>query len=307
LIEVVAATADSLDVFARVGGDEARQLRVRAFLAEIFELGECGPGWCFLAVREGQAIARVAFVAMLPFRGEMELYLLALPEADDALAVGQALIRAGIAAVDRPLHHLRLAFETADPRAADKAALAAGLGWPLIQEKIRYERGPGVPLPAPAGFTFRSYDDVGEPAFTAAVARVIAGTRDRGLADDVAEQGVDSAARAEVAQLRHLDGRTAWWELAYAADGQLVGLVLPQVLDRDMGVLNLVGVVPEARGRGVAHALVARGTTTLASADLPLARVIADVDAENPAMARALLKAGYAEKARRWVYRGTLA
>lgn len=304
MIEIVAATADTLDAFARVGGDEARQVRVRAFLDEIFELGECGPGWCFQAMRDGAAIARVAFLAMPPFDGEMELSLLALPEGPDAVAVGAALIRGGIAGVDRPLAHLRLAFETADPRAADKAALARALGWPLVQEKIRFERAPG-PVPAPAGYTWRSCADVGEPAFTAAVARVMADTRDRGLAADVAEKG-DAAALAEVATLKHLDPRTDRWELAYDADGQLVGLIVPQVIDRDMGVLNLVGVLPEVRGRGVAHALVARGTATLAAAGLPLARIVADVDAENPAMARALLRAGYAEKARRWVFRGLL-
>lgn len=307
LIDIVAATTDTLDAFARVGGDEIRQVRVREFLDDIFELGECGPGWCFLAVRDGVPIARVAFVAMLPYRGEMELYLLALPDGPDAVAVGEALVRGGIAGVDRPLDHIRLGFETADPRAADKTALAEAMGWPLVQEKIRYARSSPAAPPAPRpGITFRGFDDVGEVAFTQAVARATAGTLDRGLAEEVAEHGLEAAARAHVAELKHLDRRTGWWELAYDADDELVGLIVPQVLDRDMGVLNLVAVMPEARGRGVAHALVARGVATLEAAGLPIERVVADVDAQNPAMGQALLAAGFSEKARRWVHRGLL-
>lgn len=282
-LTIHAMTSTTMDAFAAVGSDAARAERVAAFMREIFALGECRPAWCFVAERDGVAIARVAFVSFPPDYTEFELYVLVLPDTPDAVTVGKALVQGG-----KQAPTLRLAFDPTDPRAADKRALAEALGWPLVQEKVRYTRTTDA-HPVVAALTFRSFDDVGEATFTAAVARILQATADRGLQTQTAA--------AQVAELRHLDGRTHGWELAYDGDN-MVGLIVPQVLDGDMGVLNLVGVLPEARGRGYAKALVARGLLTLA----PEARIVADVDPQNPSMAAALRYNGFTETSRREVY-----
>jgi len=110
---------------------------------------------------------------------------------------------------------------------------------------------------------------------------VSAGTLDRRIGDDDI-----------FADLQGLEHEPGWWELAYAPDGALVGLVMP-ALAPSMATIGYVGVVPEQRGRGHVHALLARGSATLAR--IGRRPVRADTDTRNTPMADAFRRAGWRE------------
>jgi ribosomal protein S18 acetylase RimI-like enzyme len=57
----------------------------------------------------------------------------------------------------------------------------------------------------------------------------------------------------------------AWWQLAYAPEGELIGLVMPA---EPPGFLTVfyVGVVPGMRGQGYVEDLLTAGTATLLEA-----------------------------------------
>ena len=94
-----------------------------------------------------------------------------------------------------------------------------------------------------------------------------------------------------------------WWELAYAPDGELVGLVMP-ARNPTSPVVDYIGVVPEHRGKGYVDELLARGAATLLSAGAEQIR--ADTDTANAPMADAFRRAGYAEFAGRREYEADL-
>ena len=108
------------------------------------------------------------------------------------------------------------------------------------------------------------------------------------------------AARELFALLQKLEHRPGWWELAYAPDGDLVGLLMPAEVPA-AGTIGYIGVVPEHRGRGYVDGLLARATAALHSASLE--RIVADTDLANAPMAAAFDRAGYTRFATRREYR----
>ena len=91
----------------------------------------------------------------------------------------------------------------------------------------------------------------------------------------------------------------SWWQLAYAADGELVGLVMPS-RNPTFAVIGYIGVVPEQRGHGYIDDLLAQATATLAASGASAIR--ADTDVANLPMAHAFQRAGYQQFATRREY-----
>jgi ribosomal protein S18 acetylase RimI-like enzyme len=91
-----------------------------------------------------------------------------------------------------------------------------------------------------------------------------------------------------------------WWELAYAEDDALVGVIM-SARNPGSAVVAYVGVVPDQRGRGFAAQLVRRGTEQLVVAGADEIR--GDCDLDNVAMVKAFQRAGYEQTARRRSFR----
>ena len=92
----------------------------------------------------------------------------------------------------------------------------------------------------------------------------------------------------------------SWWELAYDADDNLVGLVMPARSPTFL-TIGYIGIVPEQRGHGYVNDLLARGTATLRAASGDDA-IRADTDLDNAPMAAAFERAGYRRFATRREY-----
>jgi YD repeat-containing protein len=146
---------------------------------------------------------------------------------------------------------------------------------------------------------FQSLLEVGEDAFLAAIARVSEGTLDRRIAQDSLEKGPGQDARDLFALLQQLEHEPEWWQLAYTADGRLVGLHMPATTTT-AATIGYIGVVPEQRGQGYIDDLLAQITRILALADAE--RIVADTDLGNFPMAEAFRRAGYTQFGRRREY-----
>jgi RimJ/RimL family protein N-acetyltransferase len=149
------------------------------------------------------------------------------------------------------------------------------------------------------GLVFRPLPEVGEDAFFAAFAATHEGTRDAWLRRQIEKHGLDSAARAEFEDYKEFDHLPEWWELAYTADDELAGVIMP-ARNPTSAVIGHVGVMPQQRGRGFAAQLVRRGTGVLLASGAEEVR--ADCDSDNVAMVKAFERAGYAQIARRRTY-----
>ncbi|MGK9165191.1 GNAT family N-acetyltransferase [Inquilinus limosus] len=291
-----------LAAFVSAATDPAHLDDVRRYVDDLLGKGALRRDWCFLAERDGQAVGRIAFWTLPGSAAPSDIVLFDLPwSAPEAEAIGAAMLRQ---AADRARslgagalgHVLDTPLQAPQWQAEPdrRRALLTGSGFAILRETVRFELDPGTPAPSAAGgLVFRSMAEVGEAAFRAATDRVTAGTLDRRIGDEDI-----------FADMQGLEHEPGWWELACEPDGTLVGLVMP-ALAPSMATIGYVGVVPEKRGRGHIHTLLARGTATLAR--IGRWPVKADADTRNTPMANAFRRAGWREFAIRTEFERPLA
>jgi len=273
-----------------------------AFLAWLDALwldGRSAPGLCFVAESENTTLASVVFwrhadmAHVEHIRGSEETCATLLA------AVGPALSAQGIR---------RIWAESVTPPTSDERHTAVARIFPAAEMRalapgVRIEIDPTTVEPArDSTLVFRDFDEVGRGAFIDAMARCTTATLDPQIARDVVELGGRGDAEQRIDRLLQLESDRAWWQLAYSADGDLAGMVLPNIAGGH--VIGFVGVVPHWRGRGIAQDLVRTATATLAAAGAT--RVRADASTANEPMVRAFEAVGYRPFATRQVWERTL-
>jgi ribosomal protein S18 acetylase RimI-like enzyme len=259
------------------------------------------PEWSWVALRDGQIAARVAFNgppdAKLPFAmGSLEI-----GTRPDRVETGLALVRTAYAAMTgggtgeggRPEYRQFLPVDWhqhADMRAAvnDRRTVArlAGLRFLVERVELRWPTEPGAALPPrPGRLTFRP---VGDDAEVLAVVRgTLEGTLDAHARRDVARAGVESAARAIVEEL---PGPRSLVRLAYDPTGSCVGITVPGL--RPWGPdISYVGVLPEHRANGYADELLLEASHLLVEGGAT--EIVAATDVGNTPMAAAFARCGY--------------
>ncbi len=160
------------------------------------------------------------------------------------------------------------------------------LGFHLRTEGYRYEwRSDRRLPPLSARLRFRTLKQVGVGAWRDADAHVRQGSLDP---------------PDEVRSPRDLPNTAIWWRLAYDSEGHLVGLVQPGEKIEGGATIEWIGVVPEQRGRGYVHELLAAGMATLTAAGAD--KIRADTHMRNRAMQRAFRQAGFDRLGARWWY-----
>jgi GNAT superfamily N-acetyltransferase len=259
------------------------------------------PEWSWVALRDGQVVARVAFSgqpeAELPFvMGSLEL-----GTRPDRVETGVALVRAAYAAMTgggtgddgRPEYRQFLPVDWrqhAGMRAAvaDRRTVArlAGLRFLVERVELRWTAASGAPLPPrPGRLAFRSVRDDAE--VLAVVRGTLGGTLDAHARRDVARFGLDAAARAIVDEL---PGPRSLARLADDPAGSCVGITVPGLGPWGPD-LAYVGVLPEHRGNGYANDLVLEASHLLAEGGAT--EVGAATDVGNAPMAAAFARCGY--------------
>lgn len=266
--------------------------------------------WTWLAEQDDAIVARAVWWG--PGSGRYPQVLDCLHVSDSVphwADLAAALIRAGHQAFRRagaphpPRYELRLPNAwRASPDVSQafrwrrEAAARAGLAEEL--ERIRFEWTPAAGLPRSTGrLVFRPEPD--DEAFVGVFRQVAVGSLDVITRRDVAAGGADRQARADFALYRDMPGDRGWWRLAYTADGQLAGMILPN-RNPYGAVVGYLGVLPGMRGHGYIHDLLAETTRFHAARGEP--RITATTDTTNRPMAAAFRRAGYQETGIRYVF-----
>ncbi len=174
------------------------------------------------------------------------------------------------------------------------------IGFKIQRETYRFEWNDKAALSAIShDLIFRTFTEAGEARFVEAIKRVTEGTLDRRSQRDRELLGEEMEAQSMFEDLTKMEYDPAWWQLAYAHDGQLIGLVMP-AKSPTFATIGYIGVVPEYRGKGFIRLLLHHGTETLINAGETAIR--ADTDVNNIPMANAFRKIGYVQFCNRREY-----
>jgi RimJ/RimL family protein N-acetyltransferase/predicted N-acetyltransferase YhbS len=302
--------ANELDLFVESGGAPEHRREVKSYIEVMFAAGSMRPEWCFVLKDGDGAVGRVALWTLPKAEQPLDAVLLEVPWENGRLEMGERLLgdvlkEARSLGVEEIGHVLDAppVWPQYQRFPEERAELLGRAGFAPKRATVRFEWSDG-PLPEASGrLVFRALEEVGEEAFVDAVARVTEGTLDRDMSEEKEKQGPLKAAREFFEEEQDMEYEPGWWELAYAPEGDLVGLIMP-ARNPTSPVIDYIGVVPERRGEGYVDDLLARGAATLLSAGAEQIR--ADTDTANAPMADAFRRAGYAEFARRREYEADL-
>ncbi len=283
-------------------GVGARSKPIEKYLAD----GDYEPGRLWVAERDGEFIARLAFWAPdgpVPWSADYFDFV-----GDDGVEVGAALMRAAYAALvppdystpphsegGRPDYHLFLPAdwnERADARrdAADRIAAAERAGLVRFVERLNLHWTPDDGLPPrshrlrfePAADRYEELVDV--------MMRVNTSTLDAYTRRDIERWGERPTVERMIADADGLpSGNRRWWRLAYTPDGAAVGFTMP--VTASAPTHWYLGVVPEHRGHRYSDDLVAETLHTLAAEGVPLISDATDV--ANTPMAATFARCRY--------------
>jgi RimJ/RimL family protein N-acetyltransferase/GNAT superfamily N-acetyltransferase len=296
-----------LEDFARVAGDE-HAAEQRAYATSLLEQGTTRTDWCYVVESDEGLAGRMALWTLPHVNKPLAIVL--LDARDDGVAAALLEHAIGVArdagsetlgsVLDQPAQPPQWQV---DPERRHRWFSRAGFA--MRRATSRWEHAADVRAPAGSDrLRFRGLLEVGDAAFAAAVERVSTDSLDRYIRSERVRLGSAGEARQLIAGLRELDHQPAWWELAYDKSDALVGLVMP-ALAPGFGTIGYIGVVPEQRGRGYIHELLARGTTTLFGTGMPILR--ADTDLDNTPMAAAFERGGWSSTGTRREYEVRLA
>jgi RimJ/RimL family protein N-acetyltransferase len=305
--------ADELDLFVKAAGAPDHRREVERYQQTMFAAGSMRPEWCFVTQEEeeGRPLGRVAFWTLPGMDEPFALVLLDIPWEGDYMGVGTRLLggvlneacKLGAKEIEHVIDAPPMPPQF-QHHPEKRVELLEGAEFAFRRETGRFEWRGGEPSGASGRLSLGALDEVGEDAFVDAIRRVSEGTLDREIREECESLGPEAAAREFFEDARRVKHDRSWWRLAYAAKGELVGLVMPAEPPAFLTIFY-VGVVPEMRGRGYVDDLLAAGTATLLEArrsdgnEKPLR---ADTDVANAPMAAAFERAGWARFAERREY-----
>ncbi|WP_055669572.1 GNAT family N-acetyltransferase [Desnuesiella massiliensis] len=166
------------------------------------------------------------------------------------------------------------------------------VGFDVTQEKKSFvwEKGNYINKISEKLF-LKSLQEVNSEEYINAIEQVTEGTLDSDDLECIGEFGSKQAAINYFNLLKDIHFDNNWWKLAYTRDDELIGLVVPQKLNDDVGAINYIGVVPAKRGRGYVKDLIIEGIRILNENGIK--KVIADIDVKNYPLEKALIEEGF--------------
>jgi ribosomal protein S18 acetylase RimI-like enzyme len=261
----------------------------RHWLLDLWSAKHSAPGRCFVACKPDGGAFSGAIVYWGPPSRPQHLEHIRVSPVHTGPAVRRRLIKESVRLLGSNGFRTVFVLLVSPPLSIGqvqrwKAELTT-LGFHLRTHGYRYEWRSKEGLVRPVGgLRFVTLEEAGERAWRNADRRVRRGS-------------LDAPDRTPVGSV--LPDTANWWRLAYDRSGSLVGLVQPGLTESG-ATIEWIGVVPEQRGRGHVHELLAGGMAVLSEAGADTIR--AETHVQNRAMQRALRQARFGRIGARWWY-----
>jgi RimJ/RimL family protein N-acetyltransferase len=259
--------------------------------------GHRRPGWLWLALRGDRVVARAGWWSRAGDQHPRFMDIFDIDgDAEDGVRLLKAALPAVVPAGATPPGYGR--FLPADWRdhpqtrqaVDDRMGALERVGAKLFVERLRLEWRPGTPVAEPGDrLTFRPVRNPGE--LLELMTLVLDGTLDAHSRDDLTRMTPRQAAQEQYQnELERYASPHEWWRIATLPDGEPVGFVIPAHNGYNP-IIAYLAVVPDHRGHGYVHDVLAAGTSLLAAQNVP--RIRAATDVGNAPMAAAFARAGY--------------
>jgi ribosomal protein S18 acetylase RimI-like enzyme len=298
-----------LAAFAAIGSHADEAVQVQSYLDKMIGLGSIRLEWCYVMEEDGHLCGRIAFWTMPKVGKPLAMVLLELPwNQENYISLGATLLEKTLPIMKTygavNIEHV-LDTPPVNPQfqrhAEKRMNVLSHLGFHEIRETKRFEwQVDSISTTASTrSLSFLALPEVGEDAFIEAIMKVSALTLDQRINGERSEVGARQHAAELFEELKEMEYEPDWWQLAYDADGQLVGFVMPAKAPA-FSTIAYIGVIPEQRGKGYIDPLLNQGTSLLLAAGETLIR--ADTDVSNFPMAQAFLRSGYTQFSTRKEY-----
>jgi len=265
------------------------------------------PNWCFTIAQEGKIVGRVGYWAPADNHKEVRIFGLSLPwQSDNLFQIGQELLKESFKTMqDYGVEYIDSQLDSSEE---DIFVLSQKLykhvGLNQIQAKKRYKLDISeYDYTGNNRLNYRPLKEMEEDYFIDIIKEVTKGTFDKEDKLNIEKDGEYEAAKKHYCSLKSIDYSPDNWFIAYH-NKELVGLVIPQHLNGDLGTINYIGVIPAKRGNGYVTDLLDKGIKNLIKRDIN--EIIADIDIENYPMEEALLKMGFTKERELLNYRKEL-
>jgi RimJ/RimL family protein N-acetyltransferase len=289
------AGADEVELFNRL------PYTLNDEIADDLDAGRRRPQWMWVALRDGQLLARVAWWGRPDDSAPLLLDILDLDdEVDGAVEIASALYERAAARVLDPTatppdygRYLPATWRD-DPAQCkvveSRVDIVERAGGGSMNERLRFEWRPPAAVPeADPRLAFR---DVLDGELVPLMTRALDGTLDARSRADLREgTAAQAATRHHDEEFAHFTSPREWWRVATLRDGgEPVGFVIP-ARNAYHAVIAYLAVLPDHRGHGYVDGILAEGTRILAGEGVPRIRAATDVD--NAPMAAAFERANY--------------
>jgi ribosomal protein S18 acetylase RimI-like enzyme len=273
-------------------------------LRALWASGQSRPDWCFVAEREGRAVARIGYAAAPVAEAvpqlEHRLVDVWVPTWDEGGTRDlKELADATLPRILAPPLTLDFRFnaESAGDEVSGRRAFAETAGFALFQEKAGFlwtDIGQVIPE---SGLAFQPLAEVGREVYGPIMAACIEGTLDRNDRYYWTLCGPNVWAAEMFGYLAPGDEDS--WLLARDAAGEVVGHVALGAFDEPAtGTIIHIGVLPACRGRGYVSQMLAGAARAAPSRGFR--HILSDVDTLNLPMLSAMRRAGHDAASRPW-------
>ncbi|MFO7814504.1 MAG: GNAT family N-acetyltransferase [Halanaerobiales bacterium] len=254
------------------------------------------PAWCFV-LEEEKIIGRIGYWASPDNKREVRIFGLLLPwEREDLLTIGEKILTESLQKMKKQgAKYVNYQIHTEEDKPVDTLKQIFKLaGMKQIQAKKRYKLSKKTyESIAKNRLNYKSLKEVGKDLFIEVIKKVTRGTLDKEDELSVSNLGEQKDAKNHLNNLKDIDFSPPNWFVGYK-NKEIVGLVVPQKLNKELGTINYIGVVPEKRGHGYVIDLLDKGIKNLFNRNI--FNIIADIDRSNFPMENALLKLGFKDE-----------